>query len=102
MIETSWTTTKSSDVDVQDSMEDKAAQTKETQKSWVSQTKYLEFYGYLTMYYLSLEPVQSIKYIATKIQNQRQFWNIHVKWSWIYSYHSSREYIKLEVMSSSL
>lgn len=83
MIKTSWTTTKS--IDVRDSMEDKAAQTKETWKSWVSRTKCFEFYSYLTMYYLPLEPVQSIKHVATQIQNQRQFWNIHVKWSWIYS-----------------
>lgn len=100
MIETSWATIKN--IDVQDSMQDKAIQTKDTWKNWVSETKCFDFYNYLTIYYLPLVPVQSIKHIATKIQNQRPFWNIHVKWSWIYSYHSSREYIKLEVMSSSL
>ena len=83
-------------------MQDKAIQTKEIWKSWVFKSKYFHFYNYLTMDYLPLEPVQSIKYITTKIQNKRQFWNIHLKWSWIHSYHSSRESIKLGVMSSSL
>lgn len=99
MIETSWDTIKN--IDVQDSMQNKAILTK-IWKSWVSEIKRFDFYNYLTMYYLPLEPVQFIKHIATKLQNQRQFWNIHLKWSWIYSCHSSREYIKLEVMSSGL
>lgn len=100
MTETSWATIKGTDV--QDHMQDKAIQKKKIWKGWVSKSKYFHFYNYLTMDYPPLEPVQSIKRITTKIQNQRQFWNIHVKWSWVYSYHSSREYIKLEVMSSSL
>lgn len=60
------------------------------------------FYLTIQLYTTCLCNYAVYKTRCQKIQSQRQFWNIHVKYIRIYSHQSFREYIKWEAMGSSL